>query len=232
MDDQRTDREGGEGMSRVPVRNMLAITCAAILGSLILAVGVFLLRTDLGKGNAIPGGIAWTVTGSLLVLGAGAKAWLVMRARNNNPTTPLMPRFTMKSMLIAFAVVALWLSTAFVYKANQDVRYSIVLLIVVASGVKTYCSGGRQRCFWLAFFLVLLATAYTQQMIAPQLGWVIVSLQPFVTTDVTYGSQFGGTKGSHLLLFISTTIILATDLILAAVAGFIGRYIYDQNRSQ
>ena len=44
--------------------------------------------------------------------------------------------------------------------------------------------------------------------------------------------RFGGTKGSHLLLFISTTIILATDLILATVAGFIGRYIYDQSRSQ
>jgi hypothetical protein len=62
------------------VHTLLGIALAVILGSLILAVGVFLLLTDTGKGNQIPGGIAWSGIGALIVLGAIAKIWLLMRA--------------------------------------------------------------------------------------------------------------------------------------------------------
>jgi hypothetical protein len=79
MDDQRTERASGR-VRRASVRTSLGIALAVILGSLILAVGVFLLRTDPGKGNAIPGGVAWSVVSSLIVLGAIAKTCIVLRA--------------------------------------------------------------------------------------------------------------------------------------------------------
>ncbi len=61
------------------VRTVLGIAFAMILGSLILAVGVFLLHTEPGKRNQLPGGLVWSIIGALMIFGAIAKSWLVMR---------------------------------------------------------------------------------------------------------------------------------------------------------
>jgi hypothetical protein len=147
-----------------------------------------------------------------------------------------MPRFTLKVMLIVIAVVALWLSTIADYPGGYDLRYSIVLLIVVASGLKAYCSSGRQKCFWLAFSLVLLAAVWHQGMVAPRLDWVSYALQTSTRQTMQPPDLFGdsvqtappGTRGIEAL---AETIKLVVDLILATSAGFIALYIYDNSRT-
>src|SRR4051812_17297371 len=67
-----------------------------------------------------------------------------------------MPRFGTKSLLVAVAVAALWLSTFGGYGAAEDVRRSILLLILVTAGVAAFCTRGRQRAFCAAFFAVML----------------------------------------------------------------------------
>jgi hypothetical protein len=73
----------------------------------------------------------------------------------------------MKWMLIVFAVAALWFSTAAGYAASDDVRFCILLLIVVAVGLKTYASVGRRKFFWLGLFAVMVAEAYREGFYAP-----------------------------------------------------------------
>jgi hypothetical protein len=66
-----------------------------------------------------------------------------------------MPHFGTKSLLIGFVVAALWLSTFSGYRAAQDVRHSILLLILVASGFMAIYSRGRRRAFWAGYFVVM-----------------------------------------------------------------------------
>lgn len=135
-------------------------------------------------------------------------------------------------MLIAFAVVALWFSTAAGYVGNHDVRYSIVLVIVAASGLKAYCSNGRARCFWLAFLFVLLVAVLYQGMISPQMQWVAYSLRPLVTSIDVYGNMQMPGPSMLKVEFLADTVKLVFDLILATVAGYIGVTIYDQSQKQ
>jgi hypothetical protein len=67
-----------------------------------------------------------------------------------------MPRFGTKTLLIATAVVALWLSTLSGYAAGNDVRRSILLLILVASAFAAVYGRGKKRAFWSGFFAVML----------------------------------------------------------------------------
>jgi hypothetical protein len=67
-----------------------------------------------------------------------------------------MPRFGTKALFIGFAVAAVWLSTFSGYSAGQDVRRSILLLVLVSSGLVAVYSGGRRRAFWSTFFFVML----------------------------------------------------------------------------
>jgi hypothetical protein len=67
-----------------------------------------------------------------------------------------MPRFGTKTLLIATAVVALWLSTLSGYAAANDVRRSILLLILLASAFAAIYGRGKARAFWSGFFAVML----------------------------------------------------------------------------
>src|SRR3954468_11751110 len=67
-----------------------------------------------------------------------------------------MPRFGTKSLFVLVAVAALWLSTFGGYGAGEDVRRSIMLLILVTAAVAAFCTRGRQRAFCAAFFAVML----------------------------------------------------------------------------
>jgi hypothetical protein len=142
----------------------------------------------------------------------------------------------MKVMLIVIAVAALWLSTIADYPGGYDVRYSIVLLTVAASGLKAYCSSGRQRGFWLAFSVVLFVAVWQQGMVVPRLDWVSYALQNSGSQTIHTPDLFGesvqtappGTRGIEAL---AETIKLIVDLILATSAGFIALYIYDNSRT-
>jgi hypothetical protein len=66
-----------------------------------------------------------------------------------------MPRFSLKTMLIAFAAVALWFSSAAGYAAANDVRRSVLFLILVASGFAAIYLTGKRRAFWAGFFAAM-----------------------------------------------------------------------------
>lgn len=141
-----------------------------------------------------------------------------------------MPRFTLKSMFLLVAVVALWLSTLPVYPGNNDLRNSIVLLTVVVSGLIAHCSSGRRKCFWLGFFLVLFATTWSQNIIAPEMSWVYELVRAWgISPDDYQYADINLPTGNMLLgQFVTDTIRFVTDLILATLAGFVGFYIYAQ----
>jgi hypothetical protein len=71
-----------------------------------------------------------------------------------------MPRFGTKSLLIAVAVVALWLSTLSGYRAGDDVRRSVLLAIFVLAGIAALVCHGPQRAFWGGFFAVMFIMAF------------------------------------------------------------------------
>jgi hypothetical protein len=67
-----------------------------------------------------------------------------------------MPRFGIRSLLIAFTFIALWLSTFAGHRAGVDLRASILLLIFIGAAVAALCHRGKQRAFWGSFFGVML----------------------------------------------------------------------------
>ena len=67
-----------------------------------------------------------------------------------------MPRFGTKTLLIAFALLALWLSTFSGFPAASDVRRSMLLLVLVASLFLANYSQGKRRAYWSGFTLVML----------------------------------------------------------------------------
>ena len=68
----------------------------------------------------------------------------------------MLPRFGIKSLLIAVAFMAFWLSTISGYGTAADVQKSILLIILLASGFAAIYSKGRRRAFWVGFFCVTL----------------------------------------------------------------------------
>jgi hypothetical protein len=160
----------------------------------------------------------------------------------------LMPRFGLKGMLVLLAVVALWLSTAAGYTGSYDVRFTIVLLVLVAAGLKAYCSAGRWKCFWLGFFAVLAVFAYGGGDITPRLEWVPGTLRgvivgensgawtsappqtPVPPPDDLFGTAQQPAPVELIVDFTAATIQYGFNLIVAAVAGWIGLVIYDQTQ--
>jgi hypothetical protein len=73
-----------------------------------------------------------------------------------------MPRYSMKSAMIACAVIALWCSTVVGYSGSESIRNFIVLLAVSTCVVMTYCSVGRRKCFWFAFTVFFFLATFSQ----------------------------------------------------------------------
>jgi hypothetical protein len=67
-----------------------------------------------------------------------------------------MFQFTLKSMLAAVAVVALWLSSFSEHALTSGVRKSMLLFIFLASGFAANYNQGRRRAFWAGFFATML----------------------------------------------------------------------------
>jgi hypothetical protein len=142
-----------------------------------------------------------------------------------------MPQFSIKGMLIVFAVVALWLSAATGYAAAGDVRKSITLVMFLASGFAAVCFRGRRQMFWVGFFVVfslMVCNKISDFLIPnnkPTLGWansVATQWAPSLSTNADVRSAVHS--------WIYSTIWMAWVLTLATVVGFISAYIYDQSR--
>jgi hypothetical protein len=140
---------------------------------------------------------------------------------------PLLPRFNMKWLLVGVTISALWCSTVTGYSGNEDVRGYIGLLTVVACVLKTYCSRGRQRCFWLAFSLAFCFTALFQGLVYVQMHWVNLSVRPLVTPVDIYGDAGRPMPSMRVVDFFSATIKFTLDLFFAMFAGFVGSAIHD-----
>jgi hypothetical protein len=131
-----------------------------------------------------------------------------------------MPRFGLKTLLIGFVVVALWMSTfPRFYEGSEDVRDSLKVLIVVASAIAAYCLEGRQRIFWMGFAATWIWCELGKQGLAPSFTSLVRVFQGDGRVNV-YNTA------------IADTVKTCGKLILASIAGLISVYIYDQSRSQ
>jgi hypothetical protein len=71
-------------------------------------------------------------------------------------TLPVMPRFSTKTLLFVFVLVALWFSTFSGYSAGRDVQASVLLVVFLTAGFLAVYGRGKGRAFWSGFFAVLL----------------------------------------------------------------------------
>lgn len=67
-----------------------------------------------------------------------------------------MFRFSVKSLLFAFVLVAAWFSTFAGYRGSMDVRASVLLVVLLTVGFAALYSRGKDRAFLAGFFVVLL----------------------------------------------------------------------------
>jgi hypothetical protein len=67
-----------------------------------------------------------------------------------------MPRFGIKSLLILFAIVGLWLSTFSKYPGSQDIQAIVRLLVFLTAALSALFYRGRRQAFWIGFFATML----------------------------------------------------------------------------
>jgi hypothetical protein len=71
-------------------------------------------------------------------------------------TLPVVPRFSTKTLLFVFVLVALWFSTFSGYSAGRDVQASVLLIVFLTVGFLAVYNRGKGRAFWAGFFAVML----------------------------------------------------------------------------
>jgi hypothetical protein len=161
-----------------------------------------------------------------------------------------MPRFGIKTLLIGTAVFALWLSTLSGYAAGNDVRRSILLLILVASAFAAIYGRGRRRAFWSGFFAVMLLCggADLQRPLhryLPDFAW-LVSPVPNTAAYQVWSPARGQLRVSTPATAAGPTVFAAPSstpqpvwivvvstawiLILSLAGGFIATYLFGQSR--
>jgi hypothetical protein len=67
-----------------------------------------------------------------------------------------MFRFSVKSLLFAFVLVAAWFSTFAGYRGSMDVRASVMLVVLLTAGFAALYSCGKDRAFLAGVFVVVL----------------------------------------------------------------------------
>jgi len=142
-----------------------------------------------------------------------------------------MPRYSMKSVMIACAVLALWCSTVVGYAGADDMRKFIVLLGLSACFVTTYCSTGRRKSFWFAFTVFFFLSAVAQSLAFPSMMSLSRAIRPLVTSIDIYGDMQNPAPSMIIVEFFADTVRLAIDVALATLAGVIGGQIYDNTRA-
>ncbi len=161
-----------------------------------------------------------------------------------------MPRFGIKTLLIGTAVFALWLSTLSGYAAGNDVRRSILLLILVASAFAEIYGRGKRRAFCSGFFAVMLLCggADLQRPLyryLPDFAW-LVSPVPDTAAYQVWSAGRGQLRVSTPATAAGATVFAAPYstpqpvwivvvstawiLILSLAGGFIAAYLFGQGR--
>jgi hypothetical protein len=140
-----------------------------------------------------------------------------------------MTRFNLKTMLIALAVVALWLATfswpdSDLTGPGSQIRKAMLQVILVASGVAAVCNHGRSRAFWSAFFATMLLLSvdvqsayYRPDCLSIARSWSRSLSQSFNLNSDLRTKLHGG---------IWQGLVLG----IATVAGLVAVWVYDQSR--
>ncbi len=135
-----------------------------------------------------------------------------------------MFRFSIRSLMMLIAVVALWLSTIAGYESANDVRALLMLSVLVASGVAVTKYDGSRRAFWVGFFLTVLTAALDGK--SPfGLPWV----EPLLNECGVCQNLPNGNL-NHTYFFWRSTIDSTVLLLIAIVMGFLGFLFFGGNR--
>jgi hypothetical protein len=140
-----------------------------------------------------------------------------------------MPKYSMKLLLLAFVVLALWMASLNGGdEIGEDVRRSIFLAIFLGSAFAAVYFRGRRQMFWIGFFVVLL------MMGCPNLQ----NLIPFYFPEFRWPGQLCHDWAAGLssddqvraatASWMSWSIRFVWTIALAATVGFMAAYIYDQ----
>jgi hypothetical protein len=140
-----------------------------------------------------------------------------------------MPQFGMKTLLFAFVVGALWLSTSAGYAASPDVQASIALVILLGAAFAAACFRGRRRMFWMAFFVafLLMSCVPLSKMFphaSPSFNWAPVGVEHARQLERQ------GYRAAFVEAAFYQTARMAWILALSAFVGFTATFVYDQAR--
>jgi hypothetical protein len=140
-----------------------------------------------------------------------------------------MFRFSLRSLLMLIAVVALWLSTIAFHEGSGDVRALLMLSVLVASGVAVTKYDGRRRAFWVGFFLTVLTMGLGKSPLG--LPWVQRLLNEYgmFQNVMNPGGGFMG-QLNPTYFFAIATIHAAAVLLIATVMGLLGVLVYGGDR--
>jgi hypothetical protein len=137
-----------------------------------------------------------------------------------------MPRFSLKVLLIIFAITAIWFSTFADYSAAHDVRHSIKFFVIIAAGLLAFTLRGRRQMFWLGFAAAFLMSESRFMDIEPPFTWVFLFLPGnSEDADPLFGEGRYSEAAYESVRFFGT-------LIASVVAGLLGVFIYDQTHKQ
>jgi hypothetical protein len=152
-----------------------------------------------------------------------------------------MPRFGTRSLLIGFAVIALWLSTLTGYEAGSDVRAGILLVGIFAAAFAAIYTRGSRQAIWIGFVGALpLMTLQPDWRFVPKSWWANriadrwAAQSPVGPTTSGLPSDTPGLRLSSRQAYIKSAIIqtvwAAFSVPLSAVVGLIGASIHNQYR--
>jgi hypothetical protein len=135
----------------------------------------------------------------------------------------MLPRYGIRSLLIVFAMAALWFSTFAGYSGSEDIRAFIMLTILITSGVAAISSTTRRRAFWAGFFGTMLAVSTKLFFLAfvATFRW----MREF-STEWAVGLR-NPTDHGELAKSINATIFLGMLLIMATAIGLLCVHVYD-----
>lgn len=139
----------------------------------------------------------------------------------------ILPRFGIKLLLIAIALIALWLSTLYGYTGSNDIQAFVWTAIIVMSGVAAISNDGRHRAFWLGFFgtMLLVSTRTTFTVFGANLRWT-------QNLSRTLAEKWQGNIAGRgqLVLNINTTLIVVSTLLAAIAIGFLCVLVFDHSK--
>ena len=136
-----------------------------------------------------------------------------------------MLRFGLKAMLIATAVLSVWLSTFTGFSGAADVRAFILTAIFVTSGAAAYYCTARRRAFWLGFFgcLVVVGTRGVFQGFGANFQWA-----QSLSRDWGLSLTSNNPARAQTILGINQTLIYGCIFIAATLIGLMCIYIHDR----